>query len=709
MANYKELQYSEATKAKHDAEFGKFLERVDYSDFSNFIFHATAYYTVYNNMLQILDTYPINTTATASSNSNLIEKYVLWINQNTPYMKFLVDSFPNKITLTDHDGTVGSYTNIRKDTIGKLIVQTDIDFVNTMLEDATDYDTANSFKAQDLIPQHLLLIDENDVLRKFLHVIGYNFDQVQLSALQLSKQLHTNYTDYNKYAKGSELHVAGLLGFNLIDGQFEKTLAQYLLRDNLAGNLKAVTEQIWNRLLNNLPYIYKTKGTRESIKAILNCFGVSSDMVRIDEFAYTFRPIQQVVNIDSVTSTEYVLGEFTDNSKIKVGAKPDHLLNINKIGLSFNPVDEIDKDILNTLAPIDVGTLVSYPDIYYPHTTKYPLLTALATTYFINKTYDFNTFIRFVEDFDRGLFGTIRQIIPARSVLVNEGITIRSHLLERTRLTDGKLFGYTDIEQKGTVDHPITANEVDVQQKVDVETDFISTATDNLKTSDAEINLIFTATDTQHDVEIDIETTAHSYDYHENVHSTADMTNEEQNNFTSNAYLNESKYTYQNKYVVENRILKYAFSDTLDVRIVGALTNTTLTAASASSDCVVKYTVEGRPFEFTKLRVVVPISSQGSRLMELRKASGFQDYFQSLDCDDTDVSANAKINSFEFYTDVNGEVKLTVTNNFIRAGIVPLLFYDENNLRKSKIDITLSGNQESGVYADANISYTQQV
>lgn len=699
MANYKELQYSEATKAKHNAEFGKFLERVDYSDFSNFIFHAIAYYTVYNNMLQILDTYPINTTATASTNSNLIEKYTLWVNQNTPYIKFLVDSFPNKIILTDHDGTTGSYTNIRKDTAGKLIVQTDIDFVNTMLEDATDYDTANSFKAQDLVPQHLLLIDENDVLRKFLHVIGYNFDQVQLSALQLSKQLHTNYTEYNKYAKGSELHVAGLLGFNLIDGQFEKTLAQYLLRDNLAGNLKAVTEQIWNRLLNNLPYIYKTKGTRESIKAILNCFGVSSDMVRIDEFAYTFRPIQQIVNVDSVTSTEYVLGEFADNSKIKIGSKPDHLLNINKIGLSFNPVDEIDKDILNTLAPIDIGTLVSYPDIYYPHTTKYPLLTALAATYFVNKTYDFNTFIRFVEDFDRGLFGTIRQIIPARSILVNEGITIRSHLLERTRLTDGKLFGYKDIEQKATVDHPITASEVDVQQKVDVETDFISTATDNLKTSDIETDLTFVATNDQHDAEIDVETTTHSYDYHENVHSTADMTNEEQNNFTSDSYINESKYTYQNKYVVENRILKYAFDPALDVRIVATLTNTSLTAVSSTADCVVKYTVEGRPFEFTKLRIVIPISSQGGRLLELNKASSWTDYFQSLDCSNVDVAANLKINGFEFYTDVNGEVKLTVSNNYIRNGVVPLLFYDENNSRETRVDISLSGVGETGSYA----------
>ena len=41
---------------------------------------------------------------------------------------------------------------------------------------------------------------------------------------------------------------------------------------------------IWRRILNNLPYILKTTGTEQSIRAMFRCYGVPDYLFRIREY-----------------------------------------------------------------------------------------------------------------------------------------------------------------------------------------------------------------------------------------------------------------------------------------------------------------------------------------------------------------------------------------------------------------------------------------
>ena len=45
-----------------------------------------------------------------------------------------------------------------------------------------------------------------------------------------------------------------------------------------------VTKEIWRRILNNLPYLLKTKGTSRSIKALLSCYGIPQTILAIREY-----------------------------------------------------------------------------------------------------------------------------------------------------------------------------------------------------------------------------------------------------------------------------------------------------------------------------------------------------------------------------------------------------------------------------------------
>tara|TARA_Y100001963_G_scaffold158176_1_gene256922 strand:+ start:3622 stop:8316 length:4695 start_codon:yes stop_codon:yes gene_type:complete len=51
---------------------------------------------------------------------------------------------------------------------------------------------------------------------------------------------------------------------------------------NLAAN--DYTKEIWRRLLNNLPYLAKTKGTSRSIRALISCYGIPATILQIMEY-----------------------------------------------------------------------------------------------------------------------------------------------------------------------------------------------------------------------------------------------------------------------------------------------------------------------------------------------------------------------------------------------------------------------------------------
>ena len=44
------------------------------------------------------------------------------------------------------------------------------------------------------------------------------------------------------------------------------------------------TQEIWKRVINNLPHLLKTKGTERGLRALINCFGIPQTILRIREY-----------------------------------------------------------------------------------------------------------------------------------------------------------------------------------------------------------------------------------------------------------------------------------------------------------------------------------------------------------------------------------------------------------------------------------------
>tara|TARA_Y100000593_G_scaffold94762_1_gene195798 strand:- start:1941 stop:6176 length:4236 start_codon:yes stop_codon:yes gene_type:complete len=60
----------------------------------------------------------------------------------------------------------------------------------------------------------------------------------------------------------------------------------YDIDDSLDSSFTSndATKEIWKRLLNNLPYLLKTKGTARSVKALISCYGIPTTILNIKEY-----------------------------------------------------------------------------------------------------------------------------------------------------------------------------------------------------------------------------------------------------------------------------------------------------------------------------------------------------------------------------------------------------------------------------------------
>lgn len=190
------------------------------------------------------------------------------------------------------------------------------DFVLLNQTSGSDHDRNNPSKVTDLVPEEFIRMDDeqgNDVLKNFLYVIGRSFDSLKVYADQISKLLRVNYGDFDQAPDAVLDVVAKFFGWELGGGFVNSDAIQYILgRDVLdgpAGNdeiddkLHEIKVQFWRRVLANLPYIYKAKGTAEGVRALMHSYGVNEGFVRLKEFGFLNRTALEAQRISAERSS----------------------------------------------------------------------------------------------------------------------------------------------------------------------------------------------------------------------------------------------------------------------------------------------------------------------------------------------------------------------------------------------------------------------
>ena len=160
---------------------------------------------------------------------------------------------------------------------------------------ASLYDATNGSGFMNSIPEHIKSDPQNNVMMSFFNMYGQHFDLLFQYASNISKISDRS----NSVDKGmaSELiyHVAKNMGAELLSGTTFDDIWDYEYGHNVSGSYqstgamesipkKKVTQEILKRILNNLPLLYKGKGTERALRALINCYGIPTSILRIKEY-----------------------------------------------------------------------------------------------------------------------------------------------------------------------------------------------------------------------------------------------------------------------------------------------------------------------------------------------------------------------------------------------------------------------------------------
>tara|TARA_B100001094_G_C18195830_1_gene810808 strand:- start:6540 stop:11420 length:4881 start_codon:yes stop_codon:yes gene_type:complete len=161
---------------------------------------------------------------------------------------------------------------------------------NTWVGYSREYDRANMDRLTNQLPAHVNQDTQNEVFLDFMDMVGEQFDETW-SYLRHFTDINERVPNVSEgISKDIVREVAKSMGFEVNSGNDLVILPTYLLGKSSTGAAlnetpsEAITEEIWKRILSNLPFFLKNKGTIRAMKGLINCYGIPSSILRVREY-----------------------------------------------------------------------------------------------------------------------------------------------------------------------------------------------------------------------------------------------------------------------------------------------------------------------------------------------------------------------------------------------------------------------------------------
>lgn len=461
---------------------------IDYSDLSNFINFSSAEERLrnfkyklellnsYQSQLDIVDSPGFTYTGEGSQQSsqyykNLIEGI---LNNFDHYERHLF--YEKGDTSWPKSNSTRPYTNLPTTNAAALT------WYAAELEDAILYDAQNPDLLTNSIPSYLKEDEDNRPYELFIHMIAQHFDNIWLYTDSVTKK----YDADNRLNRGvSKDLVEDLLknfGVKLYtSNRSAQDLFKYFTKNSYDTEGEQLTsiisggtsvsqndyqKEIYKRIYHNLPLLMKSKGTERGLRALINCFGIPSDILKIKLYGgksthdLPFFGGEQAWtgSLDKVrlnnTGSVVEGGTLSFYTSIK-NTSNEFTQDLHKIEVGFSPSDNIDNYIVSQSAvlfpdnPFNIDDYIGDPREV--STNSYTSLSSYLQTIFQGvDAYDLKDFVRLIKFFDNVIFRMVRDFIPARAV-ADTGIIIKPHLLERNKHTSPTVT-WTQPEYSGSID-----------------------------------------------------------------------------------------------------------------------------------------------------------------------------------------------------------------------------------------------------------------
>lgn len=296
---------------------------VNFREFENFVFYSSAEERIanfayktelveyYNAQLDLLNTYTGSISANKIKIQGLRDKVIAgyddfekWLYYETTGSNYYTSQASASITPYPKYSVTGSdYHIATKEGKYKLYssgsneVQ---DWYETLLTLAQNYDLKNYNSLDKAIPEYLRDDKDNDQFVTFVNMVGQHFDIMYLYTDHILKKNLREEHPKDGLSQDLIYEATRNLGWTLTHGTQAKDLWEYALgisgsgdpiwtgkttiNKYLSKSEEERTKEVWRRIYNTLPYIYKTKGTARSVKALLAAYGIPQTLLTIREF-----------------------------------------------------------------------------------------------------------------------------------------------------------------------------------------------------------------------------------------------------------------------------------------------------------------------------------------------------------------------------------------------------------------------------------------
>lgn len=180
-----------------------------------------------------------------------------------------------------------------------------VSFIQTVWDKADERDRNNRNLITDLIPQNYIEEEINEQsynLTNLLYLFARQLDEMKLHIQSAGNLWKHSYDDSNVIPYKLLKDAIELFGFQSFDSfplaSIDELQKSYSINETNILAIKEVNEIFWRNLLANIIYIYKTKGTRESVKSFLNCLGIDENVLSIKDYSsqYSYPVSESFVN-----------------------------------------------------------------------------------------------------------------------------------------------------------------------------------------------------------------------------------------------------------------------------------------------------------------------------------------------------------------------------------------------------------------------------
>ena len=212
------------------------------------------------------------------------------------YMYFKSSSFVSSSLGTFYDNawpkTSGAGTLTSEYILAPTTSSTAASWYNEAIISASAYDTDNFNKLSNILPEHLIIDTSNDTYLTLVDMVGHHFDNIWVYI----KALTDVYDRREKLTEGISrdllMSVGQSLGWELSDGKDMLSLSRYALGKEVTGSSytnysdtseRDISREIWSRIINNIPFFLKNKGSVRAIKGLISAYGIPSTILRVRE------------------------------------------------------------------------------------------------------------------------------------------------------------------------------------------------------------------------------------------------------------------------------------------------------------------------------------------------------------------------------------------------------------------------------------------